>query len=137
VSSCDPRLFGDLLLAIGVIENRSNSRAVFGFDGVIEFRSGNRILGAVVIASGRGVHRWAALEAEVRQSRRHWTAHDPRPLFGLVSGVLGERPEEITPPDNITGDEDAKSILYGDSILTLDSADEIREDAALIDKILA
>ena len=60
----DPRLLCDLLLAVGLIERRTGSRAHFGIeDGVVEFRQDNLIIGCIVVASGRGIRRWLSLEA--------------------------------------------------------------------------
>ncbi len=120
------RWIADLLLAVGLIERVTGSQAIFGTDGVVEFRAEKRILGAVVLAHGRGDFRWGALEAKMALNERHHRHRDPQPCCAIVSGFLGERPVRVTPPRNIVLEEETASIVTGDTTFEVVSVDRLR-----------
>jgi hypothetical protein len=130
-------LIADLLLVVGLIERVTSSQAVFGDDGVVEFWQGDRLLGSVVLASGRGIRRWCALETEIGQSERYWGHRTPRPRRAIVAGVQGDRPTEIAPPEDIVCEEDRDSIVTGYTSLDVFSVNELRNTPAIAKDILA
>jgi hypothetical protein len=127
----------DLLLAVGLIERTTGSRAVFGEDGVVEFRHNNRIAGSVVLATGRGFRRWLVLEARIRQSERHWEHRDPRPRRALVAGVPDGQPLPITPPTDVVSEEDPDDIVTGETTFEMFGVDQLRQTPELAERILA
>ena len=139
----DPRepnkaaLIADLLLAVGLIERVTGSQAVFGDDGVVEFRQGDRLLGSVILASGRGIRGWLAIETEIKQSEHNWEYHNPRPRRAIVAGVQGDRPVEIAPPGDLVCQEDRDSIVTGYTSLEMFSVHELRNIPAMAEGILA
>ena len=126
----------DLLLAIGLMERISGFRAHFFDDGVVEFRENGRIMASIVMAHGRGMHRWTFIDHKIRRSERFWRSRSPKPRFALISGVLGGRQNRITLPDNIIVEESEESISNAIYSLRLYTVDEIRQDTAIISRIL-
>jgi hypothetical protein len=130
-------LLADLLLAVGLIERTTGSQAVFGEDGVVEFRQGSRIVGSVVLATGSGIYRWLVLEARIIRSERHWRHRDPRPRRALVAGVPDGQPSPITPPTDIVSEEDSEDIVSGEARFEMYGVDQLRQTPELADRILA
>lgn len=139
----DPRdpnttaLIAHLLLAVGLIERATSSQAVFADDGVVEFWQGNRLLGSVVLASGRGIRTWLALETEIGQSERNWEHRTSRPRRAIVAGVQGDRPAKIATPKDVVYQEDHESIVTGYTSLEMFSVHELRNTPAVAKDILA
>lgn len=126
----------DLLLAVGLIERSTGAQAVFEEDGVVELRRDSQSLGSVILASGRGVRRWLALEAEIGQHSFRRRRRDPQPRFALVGGAQGERPGQVAPPSNVVGDE-PESIVSGDGVFALVSVEELRTSPELAQRLVA
>lgn len=116
----------DLLLAVGLIEMNTGAHAAIDDDGVIELRRGDRTLGSVIMASGRGVQRWLALEAEIGRHAFRRRRRDPSPRFAVVGGVQGERPAQVAPPSNVVRGDEQESIVSGPGLFELVSVDELR-----------
>jgi hypothetical protein len=127
----------DLTLAIGLIEQSTGTEAVFEDDGVVELRRGDRVLGSVIVASGRGIRRWLALEAEVAQHSFRRRRRDPKPHFALVGAIQGERPDEVAPPSNVAIGDEPQSIVTGGSALELISVEELRDSPAVAQRMVA
>ncbi len=129
-------LIADLLLLIGMLERIQNASASLSPNGLVEFRSATQSW-SFRATSGRGVRRWSSIEAEIRQFEKYnVSSRKPRLRNVLVSGISGS-PQAITPPASIVGTSDEKSILDGDMILKLFSADDIRNDANKIKEMFA
>jgi len=128
-SDLSRELLTDLILAIRLAERHLGSRVVFESDGVIEFRDKDRIIGAAVVASGRGTNGWAAIEARLRYLP-DFVARDPAPRLIIANAVAG-RPEEEMVAD-IVGGEDSDNIVSGASSWQMVRVDELREDPTLI-----
>ena len=127
----------DLLLAVHLVERQTDSTAGFGGNGVVEFRRGDRILGSVGVAHGRGIRRWLSLEAEVKQSQWQWEEHHLGPRRVLVSGFVGDRPTSVAPPPDIVSSSDAGDIVTGESLVLLYSVDHLRQDPQIAAEILS
>ena len=123
----------DLLLAIGLVERLSGVEAIFGDDGVVEFREANLLRGSVVMASGRGIRSLSTLEAALLSSERHWSWRVPRPRRALVAGVVETGP--VTPPKHVIPSAE-DSIITGYSDFELISVRELRIDETSAEKIL-
>src|SRR5262249_28289752 len=52
----------DLLVCLAYVERLSGATATISEDAVVEFRSGQRLIGSTVLASGRGVKSWIRLD---------------------------------------------------------------------------
>lgn len=126
----------DLILAIGLLERSTDSHAIFGEDGVVEFRQEGRILGSVVLAHGRGIRRWLALEAKILSTERHWGRHDPQPRYALVAGVQGDRPK-VSPPEDVVLGERSDDIVRRYNIPRMISVDELRRTPNLAEEALS
>lgn len=133
----DPELIADLTLGISLVERTTGSEAVFAADGIVDFGIGQRIIGCVVPASGRGVVRWHSMEAELSRRQRQWAGRYTQPEFALVAGISGERKPSASPPPDITGDEDEGSILTLGRGLRLTDVDELRADPGLVTRWVA
>lgn len=127
----------DLLLGVGVIEHAADAHAVFDADGVVELRRDDRTVGLMHVASGRGVKRWLALEAEINQHEHRIRAREQPPRFALVSGVVGTKPGAVAPPGNIAvGDEEA-TIIGEPAAPQMVSVDELRAAPTLALRMVA
>jgi hypothetical protein len=129
-------LLADLLLAVGEIEKSTGALAIFDADGIVELRQGNRILGSIAMASGRGTKRWDALEAEIGQERHRHRRRAESPKFALVSGVQGTRPTEVAPPNDIITEDEPTSILRR-SLPRLVSVEELRASPEIAQELAA
>lgn len=132
----DPGWLADLLLAIGLIERVTGSRADIGTEGLAVFWRGHRAVGAVVLAHGRGIQRWFMLERTIRSRRRMWQHSLPRPTCALVAGVPEGRPREVSPPEDLLSVQDPASIVSPDRTVKMYSVDELRSDPSLIGSIM-
>jgi hypothetical protein len=129
-------LQADLVLAVTSVERRLHVTGHFDLDGCVTFMSDTR-RARLLLATGRGVERWAAMDARVRQflkGRRSGQTVDPIRAV-LVGGVSGGR-VDLTPPEDLTGDGDPLSVVGG-SITRLITVDEIRENADLARELIA
>jgi hypothetical protein len=127
-------LLADLLLAVGLMEERTGSSAVFSADGVIDFLEADELTGSLAVASGRGSMRWGTIEATLHQARIREGVAQRKPRYALVGGVAGQRPapEDVAPPEDVLGDEPSgESIVGGDEPLRLVSVDELRAEPEL------
>jgi hypothetical protein len=122
----------DLLLAVGLIERVIECRAIFGTDGVVEFRAANRILVTAIMVHGRGLRRWGALEAEIAQNERYRRHREPHPRYAIVSGVPGELSPTVSPPKDIIVGEETHNIVTGGTTFEMLSVDRLRQDPGLI-----
>ncbi|MGH2403881.1 MAG: hypothetical protein ACRDGN_05375 [bacterium] len=129
-------LFADLVLTVGLVERTIGGAAIFSRDGVVEFRHAERLLGVALLASGRGVRGWSALEAKIRASDDHWRYRNPRPRHAIVSGVQGQRPATTAPPLTLTAEAEPGSILFGDEEIQMLAAIELRADPTRATAIL-
>lgn len=127
----------DLLLAVGLIEQSAGAHSVFEEDGVVELRRDDRVLGSVILASGKGVRRWLALEVEIGQHSYRRRMRNPQPHFALVGAIQGERPEQIAPPSNVAVGDEPGSIVSGDNAFQLISVEELRAAPALAERMVA
>lgn len=127
----------DLLLAIGLMERESGSQAIFRSDGIIEFRHGNSIVGAVIVAHGQGFLRWTTIETKVKQSVQYSEYDYPGTIRAIISGVIGVRSPNITPPDNIVCQVDDGSLIPPERRLKMYSVDDLRQQPHLVQEILS
>lgn len=133
--TAEPEWFADLLFAIALVERLIGAEAIFTDTGIVEFHSGGRLVSAVILAHGRGVHSWLALEPKLRVQLQRNNRFVPL-RFALVAGIQGPAPALVTPPENIVAEEDPKSIIGGAAILRILSVFDIRQDVALVEEIL-
>jgi hypothetical protein len=128
-------LIADLLLAAACLERLLHARAKFESEGIVEFRDGTHIAGVIVLASGRGVYRWAKLDGELRHKLPRLQRRDLPPRCAIISGVLGGR--AITPPENIILEDKPEDIVTGPSWFGMFSADELRQKPDEVRKRIA
>ena len=128
-------LIADLLLAAACLERLLHARAKFESEGIVEFRDGTHIAGVIVLASGRGVYRWAKLDGELRHKLPRLQRRDLPPRCAIISGVLGGR--AITPPENTILEDKPEDIVTGPSLFGMFSADELRQKPDEVRKRIA
>lgn len=95
-------LVADLLSAVAAIERLTSSQISLDAEGVLEFRSGGRILGRVALASGRGVLSAEGLVTIVRQGLAVPTGVNPAPSV-VVLGHVTSALTPVSPPADIVG----------------------------------
>jgi hypothetical protein len=131
----DRRLLADLLLAAGFIERVTGATAFFDDDGIVEFRQGAAILARVAFASGRGVKRWFAIEAELDIAKKKWRRRLPSPTAAILAGISGKRTSPV-PPAEITGEVEVGDIMGASEELSLIGADDLRSTPNLAKELL-
>lgn len=123
-------LIADLLLAIGVLERTAGASGLFQPSGVVEFTRAGAAPVPVLVVSGGGALRWAALEPLVHRALT--SAPNGQAAFALVGGVQGTRPSDLAPPsDIIHGDVDA-DIIEGYVGIEYVTVDDVRSDPAAV-----
>jgi hypothetical protein len=125
----------DLMLIVGFLERRTGSLAVFEIDGIVEFRRNNEIIGAILIAHGRGSLRWLVLESKIKHSEYHWRRRVPKPRYAVISGVTDTAPVAIGPPKDIVSEDDTTSIVTANAGFDMVSVDQIRTTPELADRL--
>jgi hypothetical protein len=130
-------LIADLLLALGFLQRVENLRVSLRQDGLVDIRLDQRHV-QVRLASGKGVRRWASVEAELRQLEKYGPAESRaiRVRTTIVGGVVGNRAGNITAPPSIIATEDENGLIDGDTRFGLYSIDEIRNDPRIFMQVL-
>jgi len=132
----DARLIADLLLAVGFMERETEAQAFFEHDGVVEFRRGSSILGRIIFASGRGVKRWFAMEAELQGDKHRWGVRQPQPTAAIFAGVNGNV-RAAAPPADISGEVEVGDIVASAEVLTMVTVDDLRNTEGLARELLS
>jgi hypothetical protein len=128
-------LMADLLVGTAFIENEINCNAKIYDDGVVEFWLGDRLVGTIAIASGRGYRRWLTLDAELSRFAHNWIGHSRRPHCILISGITDSKPVNISSPKSIVRGEDEDSLFRDD--YQMYKVDDIIKDKNLIRGLLS
>jgi hypothetical protein len=127
-------LLADLLLALATIARVSGTEALIIEDGRVEFRRAGRTVTSFIIASGSGHRGKIAVEAEVQKRRAKYSQS---PTAALVAGTSASWTTPPTPPKDIVEGEDFKDdILRGPMALPLFHISELRENHALIQRMV-
>lgn len=132
-------LLADLLLAVGLIERIEGVRSEVLSNGVIEVTLSDNRRVPLIMASGRGSKRWTSMQEALKQ-REQYRPQDSsvrRSRRAIVSGVIGSRPEAVSPPESIVDMPEEDSILGDDRSISLWSVDQLRANPALIKEVLA
>ncbi len=135
--SVPTKLIADLLIAVGFIERKSGSQAIFRPDGIIEFRRDNSIVGIVIAANGQGYLRWPVIELRVKQSQQYREYGHHGIIRAIISGSPSIRPTDMTTPENIIWLGDSASLIPNQERLKMYSIDLLREEPELITEILS
>jgi len=130
------RWMADFVLAIALIERIGNCTAHLNDDGTVEFRDDQRILSVVVLAHGRGILRWPAMEDRIVRNEARWRGRNPIPTSAIIGGVTGPRAADSAVPINIVGGDPEGSLVSGPTAMRLLSVDELRADPACVREIL-
>ncbi len=135
----DVELIASLLLAVALIERRTETIAKFHSDGVVEFISEGELRASLLLASGRGTRGWSSVEAGLAQPAFDRDRHLAEPRYALLGGV-GVR-EQVAPPLRIVGPDDgedaAESIIGGGNVLILKSVDDLRAEPSLAEEMVS
>jgi hypothetical protein len=127
-------LLADLLLALATIARVSGAEALIIEDGRVEFRRAGRTVTSFIIASGSGHRGRIAVEAEVQKRRAKYSQC---PTAALVAGTSASWTTLPTPPkDIVEGEESKDDILRGPTALPLFHISELRENHALIQRMV-
>jgi hypothetical protein len=127
------RLLADLMLGIVMLARLTESRPRFDVEGFIELEGQGRSGVAVLVCSGGGSRRWAAVETHARFRAQQLRGR--RVGAALVAGVAGPR-TDIAPPPDIAGESDANNLIVTAEALRIVTVEELREDAAAAQRIL-
>jgi hypothetical protein len=125
----------DLVLCVGLVERITESMAYFSQEGVVEFRKDDRIIAAVIVASGKGISSWLSLEAKLQGWAPLFRGRNPSPRCALVAGVQGARAEGVSPPQSIVAHGDAFDIIPRASNISILGVTELRQDPSLARRV--
>ena len=126
----------DLLLCIALVERITGTVAHFSDDCAVEFREETLARAAVIVVSGRGIHRWVSLEARLQGLRHTFRGRGPQPRYALVAGVQGARPQGDSPPDSIVPNSDPHDLIPEAPSIAILSATELRETPELANQVI-
>lgn len=136
----DPHVLGltaDLLLALAMMARVSGALPVIIEDGVVEFHRDGRVVGAYLIASGRGYRGKAAVEADVESRRSQYRNRSAPPRGVLVGGTSDAWTALPTPPrDIVQGDPAGPDVVKGSTGLPLFHINELRENHSRIQQVV-
>ncbi len=124
----------DLLLGIGLMQRHSQADLILRRDGVVEFRKDGRVLGSCLPTSGAGVLRWTAMEPRVVEVIDKFLAHE-KPGEVLISGMLGTRPADISPPEDVAYGDAEADITTGPAGPHYVTVEELRADPTVIGRL--
>jgi hypothetical protein len=128
-------LIADLLLGIGLVERAGGVKALFGDDGVVEFRREGNVVSRVLPVSGQGTLRWSALEPRVLQAIERAGGEPPEHV--IVSGVIDKPADVLAPPvDLVNGALDA-NIIDGFVRPSFVTVDDVRADPQIASQLVA
>lgn len=129
-------LLCDLLLAVGVIEQATDSTAEFHEDGIVAFRRGEDLVTTAIFASGRGSLSWEVMEAKAASDHFRSRRVIGRPRFAIFAGAREGRPSPSAPEDLI-GEAMPENVADGEPDFESYSVSELRTDAAVIERMAA
>lgn len=129
-------LLADLLLAVGLIERQVGAESRFRADGVIEVLRDGAVVSSFLAASGGGTLRWSALEAQVLDALKHMPT-GAQPRHALLGGMQGLRPPVTAAPEDLVLGDVGSDIAQGEPRPELVLVEEIRADAAVIERLVA
>lgn len=133
----DLGLVADLLLALAMMARVSGAVSVIVEDGVVEFHREGRVVGAYIMASGRGHRGRAAVEASVESRRAQYRGRTAPPRGILVGGTSDAWTALPTPPrDIVHGDTAETDVVAGSTALPLFHINELRENHNRIQEVV-
>jgi hypothetical protein len=114
-TSLNAPLFAHVVMAASAVAQAVNAQEVAIRSEVVEFRGASgETLACAMMASGRGVRGWTAMEAEVRRRRASVPRHDPQPRFAVVAGATGLPLADVVAPVDIVVDARAAGDIVDD-----------------------
>jgi hypothetical protein len=133
----DVELVASLLLAIALIERRTETIANFHPDGIVEFVKEGHVQASLLFASGRGTRGWSAVEADLSQPAFDRSRRLMAPRYAVIGGV-GAR-ETVAPPLRLIGEDEGteENIIGDDETLILRSVDELCTHPELVEEMIA
>lgn len=126
-TSLNAPLLAHVIIAASAVAQALDAQAVAIRSEVVEFRAASgAALTCAMMACGRGVRGWTAMEAEVRRRRAAVPRQDPQPRFGVVAGATGlPLGDVVAPVDIVVDPRAAGDILDDDAPFALLNAHEI------------
>lgn len=106
----DPKLLAVLLYGLALARRVTESVMFIQANGNIQLQRGNRLLGFLVLASGRGTRSRETLETLLRSTGRFRTPQGFEPVVVLHTATLGE-PQEVAAPADLVADPEGDSIV--------------------------
>jgi hypothetical protein len=131
-------LVADLLLAVALIARNSNCSAVIFEDGVVELRRDNRILAALIFASGRGVRGRIDMEAQIAKRQRRLRGRPTPPTVAVVTATRDSSSMAVvSPPADVLRGDQPESIVLGTTALPLLHVSALRDDSSLLERLVS
>lgn len=137
-TSLNASLLAHVVIAASAVAQAVDAQDVAIRSEVVEFRGeSGETLTCAMMASGRGVRGWTAMEAEVRRRRAAVPPHDPQPRFAVVAGATGvPLSDVVAPPDIVVESRAAGDIVDDEAPFTLLNAYEICKSPETLHAVL-
>lgn len=133
-----PDVLADLLLSLAMIARVSRTTAIIADDGVVEFQREGQIVGAYLVASGRGHRSRAGIEARIGKYRLVHQGRAAQPRGVLMGGTSdGWRVPHTPPRDIVQGDDRSADLVTGPLTLSFIHTGQLRENQNLIDDLVS
>lgn len=134
----DAPLLAHLVIAASAVAQAAAAEDIAIRSEVVAFLAGSGgTLTCAMMACGRGIRGWAAMEAEVRRRRAAIPRHDPQPRFAIVGGATGlPLGELVAPIDIVVEPAPAGDIVSAETTLLLLSAHEISRSPHILRSVL-
>jgi hypothetical protein len=130
-------LLADLLLAVGFIEQATDSEAVFYEDGVVAFRRDEDLVTSAVFASGGGSLSWEAMEAAAAGDRFRQARPIHEPRFAIFAAAREGRPADAATPEDVIGDPIEDNVASAELKLEAYSVSQLRECDEVVERMAA
>ncbi len=108
--TADPDLIAVLLYGVALAQRIMTCDMFTQGNGNIQLQRDDRLIGFLVLASGRGTRSPETIEVLLRRMGRLRTPRGVEPLVVLMTGTLG-RPREIAPPEDLVASLEEDSIV--------------------------
>ena len=124
-------LLADLLLALAMMARVSGATVIIIENGLVEFQRDDRVVVALLVASGRGHRGRAAVEADVERRRAQYRSRPVPPRGVLVGGTSDPWTTPVASPTDVArGELSDDDIVTGPTALPLIHISELRSDSS-------
>lgn len=127
----------DLLLALALLKDHMGMQLRIDASGLVLIYEGEIVIASLFIVHARSMMGWIKLDHRVRVKCLELAAGPLRPRLALVSGVYGDRPDEISPPAHIGVGATGESIADPTAAFDILTVDDLRSEPSIVEDVIA